>query len=325
MSSTEQTPAQGYNRPGRGGRLRGDRPMPEYNFLRDILTPYMRASKGWLKDSTLKTRASDAKPLERIFKGVYVTLQPRDMCQHRNILTGKTVTEYRERRKAEGISPATIARELSVASEACRYAICEMSLDIPNLFKDRRISQADARALKPRDRVLDEETELNPLLIALPQPARDMVLLYLEIGLRVSECRTLRFSQIDFDRGTVSFRPDQHKSGDHGASALTVKAIEIIRRQPVVEGSPFVFHVDGEPVRKSWLRHAWDRAREHAGCPDLQLRDLRRTALTRWRRLYGLAATQAQARHKSERTTERVYARPSVEVALQALRSTSKS
>lgn len=296
--------------------------MPEYNFLRDILTPYMRASKGWLKDSTLKTRASDAKPLERIFKGVYVTLQPRDMCQHRNILTGKTVTEYRERRKAEGISPATIARELSVASEACRYAICEMSLDIPNLFKDRRISQADARALKPRDRVLDEETELNPLLIALPQPARDMVLLYLETGLRVAECRELRHDQLDLARGVVNFTPEQHKSGDYGASALTQRAIEIISRQAKLDSSPYVFHVDGKPVLKSWLRHVWDRARANAGCPDLQLRDLRRTALSKWRRLYGLAATQAQARHKSERTTEYVYARSSVEIALEALRST---
>lgn len=294
--------------------------MPEYSLVKDILIPYMRASRAWKKDSTLRTQASDAKPIERIFKAVYVTYQPRDLCKHRNILTGKMIADYRDRRKAEGIGPATIARELQLASSAVQYAIGELSIDVPNLFEGRLITKADARTIKPRTRVLDEEQELSALLIALPQPARDMVLLYLETGLRVAECRELRHDQLDLARGVVNFTPEQHKSGDFGASALTQKAIEIIGRQPRVDRSPYVFNMGRQPVLKSWLRHAWDRAREKAGCPDLQMRDLRRTALTKWRRLYGLAATQAQARHKSERTTERVYARPSVETALEALR-----
>lgn len=298
--------------------------MPEYHLIKDILIPYARAAAGWKKPSTLKTQAKDMKNLERIFAAHYVTLQPRDLCQHRKIVTGEVVGHYRERRKLEGVLPVTIARELSLASSACKWAIGERFLDIPNPFEGRLISRADARAIKPRTRIL-AESEQSTLLIALTQPARDMVLLYLETAMRVTELRVLRLEQCDFERCVIEFEPDEHKSGTYAAIALTDAAIDIIRRQPKVEGSPYVFHVDRQPVSEPWFRYQWERARDVAGCPDLQTRDLRRTALTNIRRQHGLEAAQAQARHANRKTTERVYARPSVEVALQALRSTSKS
>lgn len=298
--------------------------MPEYSFIKDILVPYSRAAKAWKKDSTLKTQAKDMKPLERIFAAHYLTFQPRDLCRHRKIITGQTVADYRARRKLEGVQPVTIARELSLASAACKYAIGELNLDIPNPFLGRLISKADQRAIRPRTRLL-AESEQSALLIALPQPARDMVLLYLETAMRVTELRVLRHDQCDLERGTASFSPDEHKSGTYAEIALTREAIEIIGRQPRVGGSSYVFHVDGAPVSEPWFRYQWERAREAAGCPDLQTRDLRRTALTRWRRLYGIEVAQAQARHANRKTTERVYARPSVEVALEALRSTGRS
>ncbi|MGE0289542.1 MAG: tyrosine-type recombinase/integrase [Bradyrhizobium sp.] len=298
--------------------------MPEYSFTKDILVPYLKASKDWKKQSTLRTQEYDSRPLERIFAAHYVTLQPRDLCVHRKIITGEIVSHYRSRRKLEGVAPVTIARELSLASSACKWAIGELNFDIPNPFEGRLISRADARAVKPRTRVL-ADSEQNSLLIALPQPARDMVLLYLETALRVTEARVLRQDQCDFEQSVIAFEPGDHKSGTFAAIALTDAAIEIIRRQPTVPGSPYVFHVDGQTVSQPWFRYAWERAREIAGCPDLQTRDLRRTALTKIRGKYGLEVAQAQARHANRKTTERVYARPSVEVALQAMRSTGKS
>lgn len=298
--------------------------MPEYHLLRDIIRPYMVAGKAWKKPGTQKTNAQDVRPLERFFKHHWITHAAADVRRHRQVVTGKVVADYRERRKIEGVGVTTIARELSLACSACKYAISELNLDIPNPFLGRMMTRADARTVKPRSRVLKEGEE-RALLIASPQPLRDMILLFLETGLRVTELRRLRHDQLDLDVGVVAFEPDEHKSGNHAASALTPEAVEIIRRQPTLEGSPYVFHVDGEEVLDSWLRHNFDRARKAAGCPDLQMRDLRRTALTRWRFRFGIDVAQAQARHADKKTTERVYARPSVEIALEALRSTKQS
>jgi integrase len=302
----------------RGGR--GERPMPEYHLFKDLIYPFMRASRQWKKPSTLRVQASDVRPLERILRGYYVTYQPRDLCQHRLIVTGEAVAHYRERRKIEGVQPVTIARELSLASAACKYAISELCLDIPNPFAGRLISRVDRRTVQPRKRVM-RDSEENSLLIALEQPARDMLLLYLETGMRVNELRLLTRDRCDLDEGVIAFSPDNHKSGTYAAIALTDEAKTIISRQVIVDTSPFVFNVRKAGVSESWWRRQWTRARKIAGCVDLQARDLRRTALTRWRHKFGIEATQAQARHSNRKTTEQIYARSTVEIALEAIKS----
>ena len=291
--------------------------MPEYHLFKDLIYPFMRASQQWKKPSTLRVQSSDVRPLERILKGYYVTFQPRDLCQHRLIVTGEVVAHYRERRKLEGVKPVTVARELSLASAACKYAINERCLDIPNPFAGRLISRVDRKTVKPRTRIMGDKEE-SPLLIALEQPARDMLLLYLETGMRVNELRLLTRDRCDLETGVIDFEPDQHKSGTYAGIALTDEAIAIIKRQP---DSPYVFSIGGGMVSESFWRRQWTRARKVAGCVDLQARDLRRTALTRWRKRFGLEATQAQARHSNRKTTEQIYARSSVEIALEAVRA----
>lgn len=294
--------------------------MPEYHLLKDLIYPFMRASQQWKKPSTIRVQSSDVRPIERIFKAYYVTDQPRDLCQHRLIVTGESVAQYRQRRKLEGVAPVTIARELSLASAACKYAIGELCYDIPNPFAGRLISRVDRKTVQPRKRVMLDKEE-GPLLIALEQPARDMVLLYLETGMRVNELRLLTRDRVDLQLGSIEFTPEQHKSGTFASIALTDEAIAIISRQPILDGSPFVFNVKGKGVTEAHWCHQWTRARKAAGCMDLQARDLRRTALTRWRKRFGLEATQAQARHSNRKTTEQVYARSSVEIALEAVRA----
>lgn len=292
--------------------------MPEYHLLKDLIYPFMRASAEWKKPSTLRVQASDVRPIERIFKAYYVTDQPRDLCQHRLIVTGEAVAHYRQRRKLEGVAPVTIARELSLASAACKYGIGELCYDIPNPFAGRLISRVDRKTIQPRKRVMSDREE-SPLLIALEQPARDMLLLYLETGMRVNELRLLTRDRVDLEAGVIDFNPAQHKSGTFAGIALTDEAVAIIKRQPEV--CQFVFSAKGKGVTEAHWRHQWTRARKAAGCMDLQARDLRRTALVRWRKRFGLEATQAQARHSSRKTTEQVYARSSVEIALDAVRA----
>ena len=295
------------------------RPMPEYNFVQDILRPYLRDSGRWKKLNTVLTENGIARVLERLFNGYWITGAPDDMRRHRPAINGRIVSQYRERRKVEGVTPNTVARELSVASGACRYAISEMNFDIPNPFAGRLISKSDARNVQPRRRQL-QESEQASLLIACMQPLRDMLLLWLETGLRVTELRLLRHDQIALDERVVRFTPEEHKSGTFDASALTDDALAIISRQTIIEGCPYVFLRDGRPLPEGTMYTLFYAARKAAGCDDLQLRDMRRTALQRWRNAFGLEAAQVQARHRNRGTTERAYARPSVEIALDALK-----
>lgn len=302
-----------------GAGLSRRRPMPEYNFVKDILTPYLRAGGSWKAQSTLRVEAGLSRPLERLFKGYWITAAPSDMRKHRLIITGQTVAQYRDRRKLEGLCANSIHRELVVASGACKYAITELNLDIPNPFAGRTITRKDQRTVQPRKRLLGDDEQLS-LLIACQQPLRDMILLWLETGLRVNELRLLRHEQIAIDEKIIRFRPEEHKSGTFDACALTDDAIALIGRQPTREGCPYVFQRDGTPMAYTSLWALWNAARKTAGCADLQMRDLRRTGLQQWRNAFGIEAAQAQARHKDRRTTERVYARPSVEIAVEALK-----
>lgn len=296
--------------------------MPEYHFVKDVLRPYLRDSRAWQKPATAKSNAHQAGRLEALLKGYWITGAPADMRQHRLVITGQVVAQVRERLKLEGVSPNSVKRYLSVACAACQYAISELNLDIPNPFLGRLISRSDARAVRPRNRLLEPHEEAS-LLIACTQPLRDMILLYLETGCRVNEIVRLTHDQIDRAENVITFTPEQHKSGTFDACALTSEALAIIDRQPVTEGCSFVFHVEGRPLAYSAIYKQWTRATRRVGLKDLQMRDLRRTGLTRWRETFGVEAAQAQARHKDRQTTERVYARPSVEIAKDALRQGS--
>ncbi|MGE0334471.1 MAG: tyrosine-type recombinase/integrase [Gammaproteobacteria bacterium] len=296
--------------------------MPEYNFNRDVLRPYLRDSRAWLKPSTAKSNAHQAGRLEALFKGYWITGSPADMRQHRLVITGQVVAQARERLKQEGVSPNSVKRYLSVACAACQYAISELNLDMPNPFHGRLISRADAKTVRPRNRLLEPQEEAS-LLIACTQPLRDMILLYLETGCRVNEIVRLEHAQVQREQLVIAFTPEQHKSGTFDACALTTEALAIIDRQPVVEGCRFVFHVEGRALAYDAIYKQWTRAVRRVGLQGLQMRDLRRTGLTRWREAFGVEAAQAQARHKDRQTTERVYARPSVEIAKDALREGS--
>lgn len=289
--------------------------MPEFNFIRDILRPALRDMKAEKTHRTVKTEGYIAGRLERFFKGYYISWTPEHWSGRHPLITGAVVREYRERRKSEGISPATIKRELSVASACCRHCIRELDMDIPNPFFGRTVGRADARQIRPRDRVLTDE-ERRRVLDALPQPHRDMVEFMLEAGLRIGEVLHLKWSQIQGQ--VIRFTPSEHKSRDHAGSYLSPRALELAYSQPVI--CDHVFTRQGRRVYRSTFYCYWYRALKACGLyRSIRPQDLRRTCGTTFRREYGLEVAQAQLRHKDKQTTERVYARSSVELVIDAI------
>ncbi len=91
-------------------------------------------------------------------------------------------------------------------------------------------------------------------------------------GCRKSEILTLRWDDVDLERGSLHL-PDS-KTGPKSVP-LGAGAVEVLAGIPRVEGNPFVF--PGERRGSHWVNveRSWRRLRSAAGFPELRVHDLR--------------------------------------------------
>jgi integrase len=152
-------------------------------------------------------------------------------------------------------------------------------------------ARADERGA--RERVLMQE-ELAELWAALPAGGNgqfaDIVRLLLLTGQRREEIGSLRWSEIDLDRGLIVLPPERTKNLRQHEVPLSTQARAIIERQPKRKGRDFIFGI-GEAGFSGWskskerLDHALltkrrERDRRAKALPSWRLHDLRRTAAT---------------------------------------------
>ena len=287
----------------------------KYRFP-EVLREGMFLKQRKNRPSTSKTEVYNSKPLLRFFHPYVLTFDVRDVRRPQKPLTPEAVMQYIDWRREDGVKDQTIRRELALASRC--ITICKQKkfwFDIPNPFEN-----PDLEPDVPRTRVATGE-EISAILLAADQPLKDMVLLWLQTWMRVSELRELKRSEDRGDRIVL----EHQKNGTDMPLAVNAAAREILDRQP--EGTHF-FQWKGAPMSKSCLVWLWKKARRKAGvsCPsvsDLTMRDLRRTGATMALSQPGvyIGDISAQLRHKSIRMAERVYTTPSVERAKSAVDS----
>lgn len=285
--------------------------MPTYNFVKDILIPYMRECSADKRISTQKTEICIANHLEKHFDGMLITFAD---TKHKNAINGSKVREYREKRKAAGINPLTIKRELCLASKACNYAISEWDFAMPNPFARRTISDKDARAVSSVDRKrVITQAEQSALSLAAEPLLREIIEFAINTGLRLGEILRLRWDQLVGDE--IHFKPEQQKNGRQGKRGMNAAALAVVNRQP--EGSPLVFTRGGKAISKRWLQRRWEEARARANLPDVKFKDMRKTCGSRM-----LAAgngrmedVKTQLGHSDIRTTQSAYATDSIDNA----------
>jgi len=92
-------------------------------------------------------------------------------------------------------------------------------------------------------------------------------------GARKQEVLQARWADIDLDR--KRWHIAQTKAGRARNVPLSDTLVEMLRKLPSREGSPYVFPCPktGEPYKA--IYNVWDRARKKAGLPDVRLHDLR--------------------------------------------------
>lgn len=89
-------------------------------------------------------------------------------------------------------------------------------------------------------------------------------------GCRVSEIRTLRWEEVDFEGACLRLRDS--KTGPKTVT-LNGPALEVLAKRN--RGGEWVFPVRGGKGPLPTLQRPWERIRERAGMPDLRMHDLR--------------------------------------------------
>lgn len=149
----------------------------------------------------------------------------------------------------------------------------------------RSVFTRTRRKRAPRERFIlpKEWDKLRPIIQSKPDRVRIYFSLLFLLGPRKSELRTARWVEVDLEAGI--WHKTKTKNGRRQIIPLPLAAVDLLRQLP--QTGPYLFsgRLDkGGSLNQPWSRtavtHQWRKIRYEAGCPDVQIRDIRRTAAT---------------------------------------------
>jgi integrase len=201
------------------------------------------------------------------------------------------IASYQARRKTEGASARTLNKELQVLRQVLKRHKLWANLQGDVKFE---------REHNDIGKALSREEEKN-LLAACGSNAllNAVVTIALNTALRKNEIRTLRWSQIDFEKRTVTVGRAKTQAGSGRVIPLNQPAFDSLSKWagrlieskaedyvfPACEAAcierkhPYRERIDPSRPIKSW-RTAWRTALKHAGL-QLRFHDLRHTCITK--------------------------------------------
>lgn len=236
---------------------------------------------GELLDDVLK---SDIKPSTRYVweKVIEKNIRPFFGKVKAQRLSTDHMDKYRDLRKTEGRSDATVNRELSILRTAFHNARKRTPPKVNSVPYFPMVAETNIRKGFLSDeqyaRLRDElPAELKPLFVTA----------YVT-GMRRGEITAIQWPQVDFEAGLITLEKGETKNDEPRSvpilegdmrDLLTTARKERDENWPE---SPWVFARQGEPIKD--FRWAWEEACKRAGVPDLNFHDLRRTAVRNMRR-----------------------------------------
>jgi len=195
-------------------------------------------------------------------------------------LSSSDITRYIQKRKAGGVSNATVNRELEVLSAAINFAGRELDWVIPNPVAGRMLKEPEGRLrwlTRPEAVTLiraAEQQSKAPHLAPLIQLA-------LHTGMRRGELLGLEWERVDL-RSEIIYLEGQHtKAGKRRTVPINAVARNAILnrarfRSEHCPDSPWVF-CDAKGKRIASVQRSFGTACERAGTADFRFRDLRHT------------------------------------------------
>lgn len=220
------------------------------------------------------------------------------------------VTEFVSRRKREGVTDATIRRDIAFLSSVFAMAV------MWGVVEENRVQRFNKRFLKearPRTRFLTRG-EYRRLIAAASPALRPLIALAVETGMRKEEMLGLRLSAIDLARREVHLEDTKNnKPRRVPLSDGAVAAIERVLGDPMRPRSSYLFcKPDGSRILCT--KKGFAAACRRAGITDFRFHDLRHTFASWWvqnggdlyklSRILGHQTLQMSARYGHLRTDD---------------------
>jgi integrase len=226
-------------------------------LVEDYLTDYRINNKR-----TLNKAERCARYLLKEFEGMRVT----------DISTPR-IKQYIQKRMDEGISNATINRELAALKRMFNLAARCTPPRVAQIPYIPMLKETNVRK-----GFFEHETFLA-LKETLPEYLRPVVTFAYSTGWRKEEIAGLQWNQVDLREGIVRIEPGETKNQEGRTVYLEPELLEMMKdlhRKRRLD-CPYVFHLKGRKVGD--FRVVWRRACREAGVPGMLFHDFRRTAI----------------------------------------------
>lgn len=226
-------------------------------------------------------------------------------------ITKGELSTFETKRRSQGVTPGTIRRDLACLSSLLSSCEDWDWLDEGGNFIPaylRRRAKRGLREAPGRTRYLTE-TEEATLLSHATEPARSVIALAIDTGLRREELFSLEWHQIDILRKVIT-TTTMTKSGRARKVPLPARSAQFLAQLPRHLATPAVLVNPDTGIRYVHMDKALKSAMRRAGVTGLRWHDLRRTAGCRWLQRDGksMAEVSMLLGHSSIAVTENRYA-----------------
>lgn len=186
-------------------------------------------------------------------------------------VTGDRIEAYRDQRRAAGLAPASVNRELAALRRMFKLAVRKGKLPaVPHIELLDESENVREGFLEP--------PEFETVCAALPGYLHDAARFAYLTGWRVGAIRALEWRNVDLRARTLLLRAAHAKNKKAKLLPLTAAVLELIERRVAERdlACPFVFP-GAAGGRLGDFRKAWKRACATAGVRGVVFHDLRRS------------------------------------------------
>ncbi|WP_456129297.1 tyrosine-type recombinase/integrase [Thiorhodovibrio frisius] len=195
-----------------------------------------------------------------------------------NRLGTADIQAYIDHRRAQGVGPATVNKELNLLSAALNYARRRLQWEVPNPVQHMRLRPPEGRIRWIRH---EEAERLMAAAAGVRNYLPDFIRLGLNTGMRKGELLGLSWDRVDFDQEMVYLTDKDQKNGKHGSVPLNAEALAALNsrrefRETHCPQSPWVF-ANRAGERLGEIKKGFKTACEKAGIEDFHPHDMRHT------------------------------------------------
>jgi integrase len=187
-----------------------------------------------------------------------------------NDITTDLVSYYAKVQKAKS-TPATANRHLTTIRAMLNFAHAKEWIDRVPTIENYQLVKREVRWLTI--------AEFDAVALELPEDVRDMAIMAVQTGMRMSNVLGLQWGWISPDLTMIVVPAVHTKSERTYTVPLSAKAKQVLTRLKARQsGFPLVFALpDGSAPVKRAVRYQWDKAVEAVGLPPTRWHDLRHT------------------------------------------------